>query len=132
MGSRGSTAEAIDETLGLDQLTSRNPHLHLQQVARDLAVKDYFSSVQSHVVYVNDSIGPVNDVFQARVNTLYGVDTASSEKGVRDNLKAAAQPIAKSKLAEALEKDDSDMLKSPFGIMSTAHLNVIFQWSDED
>lgn len=32
LGARGTTAEAIDSVLGLDRLTSRNPHLHLQQV----------------------------------------------------------------------------------------------------
>lgn len=32
LGADGSTAETIDSVLGLDRLTSRNPHLHLQQV----------------------------------------------------------------------------------------------------
>lgn len=113
LGARGSSAEAIDAALGLDRLTSRNPHLHLQQVAKDVDVGEHFLSSQSHTVYVDDKRGKVQGVFKARLDTLYGAATTS-------NLTEAKQLIARNVGAEAEQTD----LYSPLGIVSTSTLNV--------
>jgi hypothetical protein len=95
LGSRGSTAETIDTALGLDRLTSKNPHLHLQQVARDLNASEYLNSQHVHVVLVNESGASFNHIFQARVDTLYGAATARN--------------------GDDLKKSDSDRLLLPAG-----------------
>lgn len=116
LGARGATAEAIDVALGLDRLTSRNPHLHLQQVANDVDIGEHFLSTQSHTVYVDEKRGKVQDVFKARLDTLYGAATTS-------NVTEAKQIIAKSHPVIGRQEDIN--LQSPFGIVSTSTLNVI-------
>jgi hypothetical protein len=116
LGARGSSAEAIDAALGLDRLTSRNPHLHLQQVAKDVDLGEHFQSTQSHTVYVDEKRGKVQDVFKARLDTLYGAATTN-------NLTEARQMIARIHPVVGQEQEE-DGLRSPFGIVSTATLNV--------
>lgn len=112
LGARGASAEAIDNALGLDRLTSRNPHLHLQQVARDYDLGEHFQSTQSHTVYVDEKKGKVQDIFRARLDTLYGAATTS-------NLTEAQRMISR-----AYPVEDAGF-RAPFGIVSTATLNVI-------
>ena len=127
LGARGSSAEAIDAALGLDRLTSRNPHLHLQQVAKDVDLGEHFQSTQSHTVYVDEKRGKVQDVFKARLDTLYGAATTN-------NLTEARQMIARIHPVVGQEQEE-DGLRSPFGIVSTATLNVsclLFVYSNQD
>jgi serine protease inhibitor len=114
LGARGSSAEAIDNALGLDSLTSRNPHLHLQQVAKDFDLSEHSQFGQSHTVYVDEKRGKVQDVFKARLDTLYGAITTN-------NLTEARQLVARDNLQQVAQDDE---LRSPFGIVSTATLNV--------
>ena len=113
LGARGSSAEAIDNALGLDRLTSRNPHLHLQQVARDYDLGEHFQSTQSHTVYVDEKKAKVQDIFRARLDTLYGASTTN-------DLTDAQRIISRS-----YPTQEESGLRAPFGIVSTATLNVI-------
>lgn len=106
LGARGSTAEAIDAALDLDKLTTRNPHLHLQQVARDVDVGQHFQSAQAHTVYVDEAKSQVQDVFRARVDTLYGASFTSNISEVRKMVRSDLE------------------IRSPFSVVSTASLNV--------
>lgn len=132
LGARGQTAEAIDAVLGLDRLTSRNPHLHLQQVSRDMEASEHFQSAVTHTVYVDESTllkpagkGPsssISDIFRARVDTLYGASLAGNVSRVQELVKKSFYPLAGE--TQQPGPDDSDVLRPPFGIISTASLNV--------
>lgn len=116
LGAGGSSAEAIDTALGLDRLTSRNPHLHLQQVARDVDLGQHFQSTQSHTVFVDEKKAKVQDIFRARLDTLYGATTTN-------NLTEAQRVISKAFPSDSHVQEAG--LRAPFGIVSTATLNVI-------
>ena len=117
--------------MGLDRLTSKNPHLHLQQVARDLDASEYFNSQQTHVVFANESLGPINDVFQARVDTLYGAATARNGDDLKKRLRSAASSFAKSSLGEAMQKEADVSVASPFSVLSMSHLKVTIPFDSE-
>ena len=138
LGARGQTADAVDSLLGLDRLTSRNPHLHLQQVARDLDTNEHFRSALTHSVYVDQpskdppskgssgkgssSSSSVSDIFRARLDTLYGASLASSTSQVQQTVRKSFYPLAGD--SQQPGPDDADLLRPPFGIISTASLNV--------
>ena len=124
LGAGDATAQQIDDTLGLDRLTYRNPHLHLHQVAKDTAAsasskqqqQQFYSSEQSHAVYFNAGgagYGKVRDVFRARLDTLYGASLVS-------NISQLTPDSSSSSPQSQLVKN----IKSPFAIVSTAVLNV--------
>ena len=124
MGAGGSTAETIDSILGLDRLTSRNPHLHLQQVATDLTDgtdAHRLTSHQYHTIYVDETKGPVQEIFRARLDALYAAGTAVNQAQIRQRIRNAARQSADNRL---LLTDEALTLRSPFGILSTATLNV--------
>ena len=128
LGAGGSTAETIDDALGLDRLTSRNPHMYLQQVTTDPPNSDdpLFHAQQYHTVFVDETKGSVQAIFQARLNALYGAGTAVRQDQIRDNIKRAMSlentADGTQGLSELLDQDL--ILQPPFSIFSAATLNV--------
>ena len=124
LGARGSTAESIDSALHLDSFSSRNPHLHLHSVAHDLEPNEYFDSLQSHTVYLDENKGPVKDIFHARLNTLYGGTIARNEKQLYLQIRNTKTNVPSDPISPDFS-DEQMKLNSPFGILSVAKLNVM-------
>ena len=121
LGAGGSTAETIDAVLGLDRLTSRNPHLHLQQVTSDPPNDGdgYFHAQHYHTVYVDQGTQfPVARIFRARLSALYGAGTALNVNDIATNVRNAMQRNPANFTGEDIK------LEPPFSILSTATLNV--------
>nr|ABJ52812.1 serpin 13 [Anopheles gambiae] len=80
LGTRGTTAERINGVIGLDEMTSFNPHLFFKSVAEDLKPKyrrttaravDQEGSSFSRTLLSDESRGGLQRFFKARVQEIY-------------------------------------------------------------
>ncbi|XP_053663946.1 mucin-5AC [Anopheles marshallii] len=84
LGTRGATAENINGVIGLDEMTSFNPHLFFKSVAEDLTPKNRRASVLAHernavhpdstfqrTLLSDESRGGLQRFFKARIQEIY-------------------------------------------------------------
>ncbi|XP_052895813.1 uncharacterized protein LOC128303002 [Anopheles moucheti] len=99
LGTRGTTAESINGVIGLDEMTSFNPHLFFKSIAEDLTPKNRRASVLAHernavhpdstfqrTLLSDESRGGLQRFFKARIQEIYSTVAETVDFRQKDRL----------------------------------------------
>ncbi|XP_049542612.1 mucin-5AC-like [Anopheles darlingi] len=85
LGTRGTTAESINGVIGLDEMTSFNPHLFFKSIGDDIKPR-YPSSSFTSILLSDSNQGRLQRFFRARVQEIYSAVTESVDFHQKDEL----------------------------------------------